>query len=94
MGGNLQTLLLADGQLPAACVHHFGRALAAALHFVHSRGLLHCDLRPANVLLDEDGNVKLAGFGLARRLEQGRGKAAGKVGLLLAGLGSRALTSP
>ena len=40
--------------------------LVAALLYMHSRGFLHNDLKPSNVLLDEQGRVKLAGLGLAR----------------------------
>ena len=43
-----------------------GIDLVAALQHLHSRGFLHNDLKPSNVLLDEQGRVKLAGLGLAR----------------------------
>lgn len=83
MGGNLSSLLQADGRLPEASVHHFGRALATALQFLHSKSILHCDLQPANILLDENGQVKLAGFGFARTLLESTTK--DMVSYLLAG---------
>jgi predicted ATPase/signal transduction histidine kinase len=43
-------------------------ALAGALGQVHRRGLIHKDLKPANVLVDEAGHVRLTGFGIASRL--------------------------
>jgi PAS domain S-box-containing protein len=42
--------------------------LAAALGQVHRKGLVHKDIKPANVLVDEAGNVWLIGFGIASRL--------------------------
>jgi PAS domain S-box-containing protein len=42
--------------------------LATALDQVHRHGLIHKDIKPANVLVDDDGNVRLTGFGIASRL--------------------------
>lgn len=49
-------------------MHDFGRDLLAALQHLHSKGIIHCDLKPSNVLLDENGAIKLGGFSAARRL--------------------------
>lgn len=68
MGGDLRSLLRTDRQLPEATILRFARDLAAALQYLHSRGTLHCDLAPANLLLDENGRVKLGGFSLSRRV--------------------------
>jgi PAS domain S-box-containing protein len=43
-------------------------SLAAALGQVHRRGLIHKDIKPANVLVDDAGNVWLTGFGIASQL--------------------------
>src|SRR6185312_11931562 len=45
------------------------RTVAEAVGYAHSLGVLHLDLKPANVLLDETGQPYVADFGLARRLE-------------------------
>ncbi|QDZ21184.1 serine/threonine protein kinase [Chloropicon primus] len=66
VGGDLLTLLRQDRKLPETSIHDFGRDLLSALHALHSNGIVHCDLKPSNILLDENGRVKLGGFGLAR----------------------------
>lgn len=68
VGGDLMTLLQQDGQLPEDSIHDLARDLVRALHFLHSKGVLYCDLKPSNILLDENGRTKLCDFGLARQL--------------------------
>src|SRR6266850_1061192 len=46
--------------------------LATALGQVHGHGLIHKDIKPANVLVDDAGNVRLTGFGIASRLTRER----------------------
>ena len=40
----------------------------SALEHAHSRGVIHCDLKPANLLIDENGSIRVTDFGLARSL--------------------------
>ena len=65
----------ADG---VARVVQWWRQMASALQYTHARGLLHCDLKPSNVLLDSEGLARLSDFGQS----VGRGQPAHSLGSL------------
>lgn len=69
IGGDLQTLLRADLKLSEGATRVFAKDLAKALRFTHSKGYVHCDVRPLNILMNEYGSVKLSGFGISRSLD-------------------------
>ncbi|XP_051152615.1 serine/threonine-protein kinase RUNKEL [Andrographis paniculata] len=68
VGGDLLTLLQQDGKLPEESIHDLAHDLVNALQYLHSKGIIYCDLKPSNILLDENGHTKLCDFGLARKL--------------------------
>src|SRR5215216_1619369 len=60
----LADLVLSRGPLPLMQVAEIGAEVASVLEAAHGAGIVHRDLRPANVMVDQDGNVRLAGFGV------------------------------
>ena len=70
VGGDLLGLLKQDVRLPEASIKTFGKDLVTALRVAHEAGVLHCDLKPSNLLIDEDGRIKLCGFGLAKKVSE------------------------
>jgi len=65
-GADLNRVLLQGGALPPVCAALIGARLAEALDYVHFNGLLHRDVKPANVMISRDGEVKLMDFGIAK----------------------------
>jgi serine/threonine protein kinase len=60
---------LAEGPAAPERVHELAVDLLGALHAAHSLGILHRDVKPANVLITEQGRPKLADFGIAKLAE-------------------------
>lgn len=54
------------GTLPVGEAVNLFREVAVGLVHAHGKGVLHCDLKPANILLDQDGKPRLADFGQSR----------------------------
>ncbi|MCA9150943.1 MAG: serine/threonine protein kinase [Planctomycetales bacterium] len=64
--GSLEDFLQRRGPLPVGEAVEIFRAVAIGLSRAHGRGVLHCDLKPANILLDQDNLPRLADFGQSR----------------------------
>ncbi|MFO0925358.1 MAG: serine/threonine protein kinase [Pirellulales bacterium] len=64
--GSLDDLIRDRGTLPVAQAAELFADLALGLNHSHGKGVLHCDLKPANVLLDQDLRPRLADFGQSR----------------------------
>jgi serine/threonine protein kinase len=87
-GRTLAAALHADGPLPVDQVIHVGLSLLDVLEATHRAGIVHRDVKPANVHLCEDGRVVLLDYGIARTMGSGSAVSSG----LLAG--SPAYISP
>jgi eukaryotic-like serine/threonine-protein kinase len=72
-GENLKELVQRTGRLPVRRAVELALAVADGLAFAHQEGLVHRDVKPQNVLLSREGEVKVTDFGIARSLEVERG---------------------
>jgi eukaryotic-like serine/threonine-protein kinase len=89
-GDSLRVLLERDGPLPLSRVLHVTGAVAGALDYAHSENVLHRDIKPGNILLEDD-RVLVCDFGVARAVEVAAGDTISSSGLVL---GTPAYMSP
>ena len=65
-GRTLKELIVTRGPCPVPVAISYTRQVLAALRYAHKNGIIHRDIKPHNVLVDLEGRVKVADFGIAR----------------------------
>ncbi|MFI7700892.1 serine/threonine-protein kinase [Nonomuraea sp. NPDC049480] len=78
-GHSLDKLIKERGPLPPEFAARVGLAVLSALEVAHAHGMLHQDVKPANILLDYDGSAMLTDFGIAAPMS-GQGDRFGSAG--------------
>lgn len=81
-GGSLAQRLAAGEKLPAAVVRRMALDLIGGLEAAHHRGVVHRDVKPANVFFDARGTAKLGDFGVAHLVDLGQTQTGGLIGTL------------
>ncbi len=69
-GKTLKDKIQQDGHLSTEEALRIAREIAEALAHAHANGLVHCDIKPHNILMMADGHIKVADFGIARAVTE------------------------
>ncbi|MBR3458602.1 MAG: Stk1 family PASTA domain-containing Ser/Thr kinase [Selenomonadaceae bacterium] len=69
-GNTLKSLIQEKGHLPVEEALHIAKEIADALAMAHSNNIVHCDIKPHNILMMSDGHAKVADFGIARAVTE------------------------
>ena len=72
-GQTLRDIVKTEGPLAGQRAMEIMADVCAALDFSHRHGIIHRDVKPANVMINQDGAVKVMDFGIARALADGQG---------------------
>ncbi|GAB4848235.1 hypothetical protein Ancab_002902 [Ancistrocladus abbreviatus] len=67
-GGSIHKLLQEYGAFKEPVIKNYTRQILSGLAYLHSRNTMHRDIKGANILVDPDGEIKLADFGMAKHI--------------------------
>lgn len=71
-GQTLETRLDIDGRIPFSEAKKIFDYVCRGLHYAHSQDIIHCDLKPGNIMIKEDGTAKVMDFGVAKKSVEGQ----------------------
>ena len=69
-GGTLQDAVQAHGAFSVSVASDYIRQVATALDYIHGRNLLHLDVKPSNIMLNDSGAAVLVDFGVSKRYDE------------------------
>ena len=69
-GGELYKIFKAKKRLPEKVVRFYAMQIIMAIGYLHSKGIMHRDLKLENILVDQDGYLKIIDYGLAKALQE------------------------
>jgi serine/threonine protein kinase len=82
-GTDVQRMIAREGKLPPEHALAVTAHLCDALGYAHKQGIIHRDIKPSNVLIDSDGRVKVADFGLAKLTDKAQNTGLTQTGMAM-----------